>query len=65
MTDKPDTYPIATINRYRAVIAQIEVTVDESRRAKLQETAQQLRNEWKEWQGEDSLHEMSFGKPAE
>lgn len=26
---------------------------------------QRLRREWKEWQGEDSLHEMAFGEPQE
>jgi hypothetical protein len=65
MTDKPETYAIETINHYRNVIAQLENAVDESRRAELQETAARLRDEWKAWQGEDSLHEMAFGEPAE
>jgi hypothetical protein len=65
MTVKPETYAIDTITRYRNLIAQIETTVDESRREELQEMAARLRDEWKAWQGEDSLHEMAFGKPAE
>ena len=65
MTDKPDTYAIATINRYRKMIAQIKNTVEDSRKAELQATAKRLRDEWTEWQGEDSLHQMAFGKPAE
>ncbi len=24
---------------------------------------QQLREQWKAWQGEDSIHEMAFGEP--
>jgi hypothetical protein len=65
MTDTPETYAIETITRYRNLIAQIETTVDESHGAELQETAARLRDEWKAWQGEDSLHEMAFGEPAD
>jgi hypothetical protein len=28
-------------------------------------TAIRLRLEWKDWQGEDSLHEMAFGEPED
>ena len=32
-------------------------------KAEYEARAQSLRQAWKEWQGEDSLHEMAFGEP--
>jgi hypothetical protein len=61
----PEHDAAATVDRERAVIAQLENAVDESRRAELPETAKRLRHEWQEWQGADALHAMAFGEPTE
>jgi len=29
----------------------------------VQQAVKGLRDRWREWQGEDSLHEMAFGEP--
>jgi hypothetical protein len=44
-------------------MAQIESATTDEGRAEFRGIAQRLRRQWKEWQGEDSLHEMSFGEP--
>ena len=44
----------------------VEATIDEYRKAyEAGDKARcaQLRESWKQWQGEDSLHEMAFGEP--
>jgi len=33
--------------------------------AEFRAIAQHLRDQWKAWQGEDSLHEMAFGERVE
>jgi hypothetical protein len=38
---------------------------DELAKAEFDRIAQRHRDSWKEWQGEDSLHEMAFGEPDE
>jgi hypothetical protein len=55
--------PEQIVERYRGLVAQIELAQTEPQRAELCESAARLRNRWKEWQGEDSLHEMAFGEP--
>ncbi len=49
--------------RYRSLIGQLEIATDGAYRAEIRDAARRLRDRWKEWQGEDSLVEMSFGEP--
>ena len=55
--------PEQIVERYRSLIAEMEAPKSESQRAELRESAKRLRQRWKDWQGEDSLHEMAFGEP--
>ncbi len=54
--------PEQFVERYRGLIEQLETTHD-SHRVEVQQAAKRLRDRWKEWQGDDSLHEMAFGEP--
>jgi hypothetical protein len=55
--------PEQIVERYRTLIAEIENAKSEAQTAELRVSARRLRDRWKEWQGEDSLHEMAFGEP--
>jgi hypothetical protein len=55
--------PEQIVERYRTLIAEIETAKSEAQSAELRVSARRLRDRWKEWQGEDSLHEMAFGEP--
>lgn len=57
--------PEAAVTVYRRVIAQLESEMTEPGQVEFRRIALRLRETWKEWQGEDSLHEMAFGEPAE
>jgi hypothetical protein len=57
--------PEQLVERYRSLIAQLEIATHDGHRAEVQQAAKQLRQRWREWQGEDSLHEMAFGEPVE
>ena len=48
---------------YRRVIAQRDAATTKSGRAKFGRIAVRMPQAGKEWQGEDSLHEMAFGEP--
>ncbi len=56
--------PEQIVERYRGLIADLETAKLDAQRGELREAAQRLRGRWKEWQGEDSLHEMAFGEPS-
>lgn len=56
---------VQLIERYRSLIAQLDAATTEPRKAELRTQAQRLRDEWKEFQGEDSLVEMCFGEPVD
>ena len=58
-----ETEPEQLVERYRSLIGQLETTLTDAHRAEIQQAARQLRDRWREWQGEDSLHEMAFGEP--
>lgn len=47
---------------YREVIAQLDAQTTDEDKATVEALAKRLRDEWKEWQGEDSLHQVAFGK---
>ena len=61
MTSTPEQL-IAT---YRELTARRGAATSAKPRKKLEAEAKRLRDEWKAWQGEDSLHEMAFGEPVE
>ena len=63
MLEKIEANPSATIEQYRAAINKMEAAKDEPGRAEWSSVAKRLRGVWREWQGEDSLHEMAFGEP--
>jgi hypothetical protein len=50
-------------SRHRGLVAQFEVVTHDAHKAEIQQAAKRLGETWKEWQGEDSLHEMAFGEP--
>ncbi|HXY36299.1 MAG TPA: hypothetical protein VEI07_18830 [Planctomycetaceae bacterium] len=62
MIEPVETNPLAIIEPYREVIARMEAATDELGRDEWRRVAMRLRARWKEWQGEDSLHEMAFGE---
>jgi hypothetical protein len=55
--------PEPFVERYRGLVAQLEVARDDAHKLEIREAARRLRDRWREWQGEESLHEMSFGEP--
>jgi hypothetical protein len=55
--------PEQLVERYRSLVSQLEIAGHEAHRAEVQTAAKRLRECWREWQGEDSLHEMAFGEP--
>ena len=55
--------PEQFVERYRDLIGQLETTLSDAHRVEIQQAARQLRERWREWQGEDSLHDMAFGEP--
>jgi len=55
----------AIIERYRDVMALRDTATDELGKAEWQGVAKRLREAWRDWPGEDSLHEITFGEPAE
>jgi hypothetical protein len=55
--------PEQIVQRYRGLMGQLEIATDDAHRAEIREAAKRLRDRWKEWQGEDSLHEVAFCEP--
>ena len=53
------------VAEYRKVIGQLESATTEVEKSGLRLVASQLRDQWTNWQGEDSLHEMAFGEPED
>jgi len=56
---EPETF----VERYRGLISQLEIATHGTHKAEVQQAARRLRDRWREWQGDDSLHEMAFGEP--
>jgi hypothetical protein len=52
-----------TIIDYRNAIVLRDAQCTALEKAEFEARAQRLRQAWKEWQGDDSLHEMAFGEP--
>jgi hypothetical protein len=62
MLEKIEANPSAIIEEYRQAIARMEAAKDDPGRAEWSAVAKRLRNAWRTYQGEDSLHEMTFGE---
>jgi len=62
---KPKFNPEGAVKVYREIIAKRDAATTAGWRKHYEGFAQTLRHKWKEWQGEDSLHEMAFGEPDE
>jgi hypothetical protein len=56
------TNPEGVVEQYCGVIARLESAVDEPGKAEWRGVARRMRQAWREWQGEDSQHEMAFGE---
>ena len=54
--------PEQLVDQYRDVITRLDSAADEPAKAEWQGVAKRMRQAWREWQGEDSLHEMAFGE---
>jgi hypothetical protein len=65
MGSMPEFDPEAAVARYRRVIAQLETEPSVMGQHELRGIAKRLRERWIDWQGEDSLHAMAFGKPEQ
>jgi hypothetical protein len=57
--------PEHAVATYRQVIAQRDEQTTDPSWIKFNSIVQRLRRKWKQWQGEDSLHEMAFGEPQQ
>jgi hypothetical protein len=57
--------PEHAVATYRKTIAARDEQTAEPGWIEFNAIVQRLRREWKEWQGEDSLHEMAFGEPQD
>jgi hypothetical protein len=64
MLERIEANPEAIVFQYREVTSRIESAPSELDRHEWQGVARRLRQTWRDWQGEDSLHEMAFGEPA-
>ena len=57
--------PEQIVERYRSLIGQLEIATHDTHKAEVQQAARGLRDRWREWQGEESLHSMAFDEPEE
>jgi hypothetical protein len=55
--------PERMVERYRDLVQAFDAATHDAQRAEIRQAAKELRDRWREWQGEDSLHEMTFGEP--
>ena len=56
----------AIVTAYRRAVAQLEDPLNTvPQREEFRAIVDRLRQRWKEWQGEDNLHEMAFGEAEE
>jgi hypothetical protein len=65
MAGRIEANPESVVVRYREVIGRLEAATDAPNRFEWQEVARRMRQEWRLWQGEDSLHEMAFSETIE
>jgi hypothetical protein len=53
------------IARYLHAIDELESAADDSARVEWRRVAVQLRTRWKDYNGDDDLHALALGEPAE
>jgi hypothetical protein len=66
--DDPDVSEFdaaGAVAEYRRVMDNRDAATDALGKEEYDRIARILRRRWKEWQGDDSLHEMAFGEPDE
>ncbi len=61
---QPDPEIEMFLRGYRNALRCIETSTHDMARADWQNIAGRMREAWREWQGEDSLHEMACGVPS-
>jgi hypothetical protein len=65
-TDEPEAFDVeGAVRDYRLIIDHLNATTIPKAKDKYRGMAQRARQKWKQWQGEDSLHEMTFGELLE
>jgi hypothetical protein len=64
MTKSIGADPDAAVKKYRKLCA-LRESATGAEHARLDGEIQQLRDAWKQWQGEDCLHETAFGEPQD
>ena len=65
MSKAKDFDPATVVKTYRNVILERDTTRNKKHRRELGAAAKGLRKFWKDWQGDDDLHETPFGEPVE
>lgn len=65
VSDVVDFDPLTAVAEYRKVVGHLESTTMPEGKEELSRIANRMRANWKDRQGEDSLHEMAFGEPDE
>jgi hypothetical protein len=66
MTNEPEDFDVeGAVSDYRSIIENLEAATTPEAKDKYRGMAQRARQKWKEWQGEDSLHEMTIGELLE
>jgi hypothetical protein len=66
MVEQHDEFdPEKAVATYREVIAHLKTQSAEPGKQEFRGIAIRLRKQWKDWQGEDSLHEMAFVETGE
>jgi hypothetical protein len=66
MTEEPYNFDVeGAVNDYRSIMENLEAATRPDAKDKYRGMAKRARQKWQEWQGEDSLHEMTFGDVLE
>jgi hypothetical protein len=65
MSKPADFNPQTVVKLYRELTNERDGATTRKLRLECDRAMRGLKRFWKEWQGEDSLHEMAFGEPDE
>jgi len=65
VSDVVDFEPLKAVAEYRKVVGHLESATAPEGKEEFSRIARRMRANWKDWTGEDSLHEMAFGEPGE
>jgi hypothetical protein len=65
-SDEPENFDVeGAVNDYRSIMENLDAATSPEAKDKYRGMSQRARQKWKEWQGEDSLHELAFGELLE